>query len=270
MRIALVSLDQIWLDKEANYLRCRELVYKAMNNGCELAILPEMTLTGYSLDIAAIAESEAESFTLASFGILAVETQLDIVFGACLFDPDTSRPRNQFCLARPDGSSRPIYAKIHPFSFTGEDKVLEAGLQIGSFKVESGELGASICYDLRFPEIYAAMAPTCNATIVIANWPARRVAHWRTLLMARAIENQSYMLGVNRIGIDGNGNIYEKSTLVVAPDGTPLRPLVPGEEIDIYEIDLEESVRYRTAFPTIQDKRYALYREFFGVHSNVN
>jgi len=92
------------------------------------------------------------------------------------------------------------------------------------------------------------------------------VAHWRALLVARAIENQFYMLGVNRIGIDGNGLAYEKSTLAVTPDGTLLEPIVAGEELDIYDIDPQEAARYRAEFPTARDKRYTLYREFFGAY----
>jgi len=165
------------------------------------------------------------------------------------------------CLARADGTSQAIYAKIHPFSFAGEDEVLEAGGRLGTVSVGALRLGASICYDLRFPELYAAMAPACNAAIAIANWPARRIAHWRSLLVARAIENQFFMLGVNRTGIDGNQLAYEKSTMAVCPDGTLLEPLVAGEEMDIYDIDTEAAARYRAEFPTMRDKRYSLYCE---------
>ena len=96
-----------------------------------MAIFPEMTLTGYSLDMAAIVEPETGSPTLTRFVELAKGTGLDIVFGACLLDPATGRPRNQFCVARPDGTSRAMYAKIHPFSFAGENKVLEVGGRLG-------------------------------------------------------------------------------------------------------------------------------------------
>ena len=222
-----------------------------------------MTLTGYSLDPTAIGEVETGSFTLAHFGELAQEVGLAIVFGACLIDPSTNRPRNKFCVAWPDSTSRAIYAKVHPFSFSGEKEVLEAGGRLGAASVGALRFGASICYDLRFPELYAAMAPACNAAIAIANWPIRRVARWRVLLVARAIENQFHMLGVNRIGIDGSGLVYEKSTLAVAPDGTLLQPVMAGEELDIFDIDPEAAARYRAEFPTVRDKRYTLYREFF-------
>ena len=264
MRIALVSLDQRWKDKDANFLRCMDFAREAHGQGCELTIFPEMTLTGYSLDMTAIGEQGAGSNTLARFGELAKEVGHAIAFGACLINPATGRPRNQFCLARLDGSSRAIYAKVHPFSFSGEEKVLEAGGAVGISSVGTLKLGASVCYDLRFPELYSAMAPTCNAAIAIANWPVKRVAHWHALLVARAIENQFYMLGVNRIGSDGNGLVYEKSSFVVAPDGTLLEPVLAGEELDIYDVDPDAADRYRAEFPTVRDKRYSLYHGFFA------
>jgi predicted amidohydrolase len=264
MHVALVSLNQRWQDKDANFSRCADFARAASSHNCELVIFPEMTLTGYSLATDNAAEPELGSATLARFGELARDARLAIVFGACLFDPVTHRPRNQLCLAHADGTSQAIYAKIHPFSFAGEDKVLEAGGRLGTFSVGALRLGASICYDLRFPEMYAAMAPVCSAAIAIANWPARRIAHWRSLLVARAIENQFFMLGVNRIGIDGNQLAYEKSTMAVAPDGVLIEPLVAGEEMDIYDIDPEEAARYRAEFPTMRDKRYTLYRDLLG------
>jgi omega-amidase len=264
MRIALVSLDQQWMDKQANLARCASFVTEAKAFGCELVVFPEMTLTSYSLDMHSVAELEHESLTLSHFGILAKKAGLSIIFGACLIEDNERFPRNKFCLALPDGTSKAIYSKIHPFSFAGENKVLQAGSRVASVKIGMFEFGASICYDLRFPELYSAMAPTCNAAIVIANWPIKRVAHWRALIVARAIENQFYMFGVNRVGSDGNGLVYEKSTLVVSPDGFLHKPLVEGMEIDVYDIDIEDTARYRADFPTVRDKRYLLYRNLFG------
>jgi omega-amidase len=123
-------------------------------------------------------------------------------------------------------------------------------------------IGAAICYDLRFPELYAAMANHCDTIITIADWPTRRVSHWRSLLVARAIENQCFMFGVNRIGIDGNGLIYQKISIVVTPDGELLEPVILGHELDIYDIEPSDAAAtYRALFPTLRDKRYALYSD---------
>jgi predicted amidohydrolase len=270
MIIALVSLDQKWLDKKNNFSRCEALVDEASKHGAELVVFPEMTLTGFSMDMTVVAESEKESDTLSLFGELARTAGVTIVFGACLIDLETGNPRNQFCLALPDGSSAAIYAKIHPFSFAGEDKVLELGSENVVVSVGALRFGASICYDLRFPEMYSAMSASCNSAIVIANWPAKRIAHWKTLLTARAIENQFYAFGVNRIGTDGNGLIYEKSTLAISPEGYLLTPIFSGDELDIFNIDIDSVARYREEFPTVRDKRYPLYLKFFGGKNATN
>ena len=125
MFIALVSLDQHWQDKDANFFNCVEFVQQAHKYNCDLIVFPEMTLTGYSLDVDTLAEPEKDSPTLLRFGQLAKKYGLSIIFGACLINPLTNRSRNQFCIAHEDGSSFPIYAKVHPFSFSDEHKVIE-------------------------------------------------------------------------------------------------------------------------------------------------
>jgi omega-amidase len=262
MRIALASLDQAWLDRGANLARCRALALEAAGHGAALIIFPEMTLTGYSLDVAAVAEPAADSASLRGMAALAQEAGLAILFGASLVHPGQARPLNSLCLADAGGAAI-LYEKIHPFSFAGEDQALGAGARLGSASVGAFTLGCTVCYDLRFPEIYSLMARSCNGVVNIANWPARRIAHWHALLVARAIENQYFVFGVNRTGTDGNGLHYVKSSVVVTPDGALLEPVVAGAELDIYEVDPEQVARYRAAFPTVADKRFDLYRAFY-------
>ena len=261
MRIALASLDQQWHDKDVNFSHCRDFARDAARAKCQILVFPEMTLTGYSLEMG-IPEREVESMTMLRIGQLALETGMHLVFGVCLVNEQSQRPRNMFAVARPDGEVQALYAKVHPFSFAGEDKVLEAGDCVASFVAHGLRIGCAICYDLRFPELYAAMAQDCDAIITIANWPQRRIAHWRTLLVARAIENQLFSFGVNRIGSDGNGLSYEKSSMAVSPEGTVLSPVVERGEMDIYEINPDEARSYRDNFPTVRDKRLELYRTF--------
>lgn len=263
MRIALISLDQAWQDKEANLARCRELVEQARALECTLAIFPEMTLTGYSLDMGAVAESVQDSATLRGFEQLARESGINLVFGASLNQAMSDKPVNSLCVAHAEGKVEVPYAKMHPFTFAGEDKALSAGTHLGKVQLGELSLGCSVCYDLRFPEMYSAMAKSCNAVVNIANWPNRRVAHWRALLVARAIENQYFVFGVNRIGTDGNGLSYEKSSIVVSPEGQVLNALHSELELDVYDVDLNSVTAYRSAFPTVADKRYTLYKEFY-------
>jgi predicted amidohydrolase len=259
MRIALVSLDQRWHDKDANFARCEAFAAQARAAGSELLVFPEMTLTGYSMDVEAIVEPAAASPTVARFDALARRVGIDVIYGACLAGGPSLRPRNELRVARADGAAIPPYAKVHPFSFAGEDRVLEPGASLGVAALQGVTLGTSICYDLRFPELYAAMAPRAAGAVVIASWPAARVSHWRALLVARAIENQFYAIGVNRTGTDGHGLPYERCSMVVRPSGEVVAPQVSDGELDVYELDLAAVERYRRAFPTIRDKRPALY-----------
>ncbi|PKN15926.1 MAG: hypothetical protein CVU66_02785 [Deltaproteobacteria bacterium HGW-Deltaproteobacteria-23] len=263
MRIALVSMDQQWLSKDKNFGRCESLTHIAATHTCDLIVFPEMTLTSYCLDVEAIAESVHSSPTLKRFEYLARDTETSIIFGAVLMESANRKPENVLCLARKSGEAVPVYSKLHGFSFVGEDKVLSSGNRLGMISIGDLRLGCSICYDLRFPDMFSALALNCNAVVTIANWPAARVAHWRSLLVARAIENQLFVLGVNRIGTDGNGLQYESSSMIVSPDGKVLQPVFSFGELDIYDIDLEDVLQYRSSFPTVRDKRYDLYREFY-------
>jgi len=262
MRVALVSLNQHWLNKDINFARCVEFVQQARQLKCELIIFPEMTLTGYSLDVSQIAENEKSSNTLKRFSELAYQEGINIIFGACLIDGISHRPANHFCLALKTGESSAIYKKIHPFSFTGEDDIFAAGNYLKVSKLGTMNFVPTICYDLRFPELYAVMSSYCNAAIVIANWPSQRISHWRTLLTARAIENQFYMFGVNRTGMDGNQLLYEKSSFAINPDGNILEGESYSNEFDVYKFDSEIAMSCRDNFPTVRDKRYSLYKYF--------
>lgn len=260
MRLALVSLDQRWKNKEENFRRCADFVRKAKVLGSDVVAFPEMTLTAYSLDVVDVVEREHGSQTLQKFSHLADDAKVDVVFGACLAGDGLARPRNTLCVARRNGETLVCYSKMHPFTFAGEEKVFEAGNSLAVVQLGDLRLGCSICYDLRFPELFAAMASQCNAVINIANWPAGRVSHWRALLVARAIENQLFVIGVNRTGVDGNGLQYEMSSMAVAPDGTVLAPTHSEPEMAIYDVDPAMTHRHREAFPTVRDKRRELYR----------
>lgn len=264
MRIALISLDQHWLNKDENYRNCEKFVAQASSQGCELIIFPEMTLTGYSLDMQAIAELNKDAPTLQRFKRLAASTQTHIIFGACLFETTSAFSQNALCLATPKNDARLLYTKTHPFSFSGENKNLIQGEKLGMVDIGALHLGCSICYDLRFPEIYSVMAKKCNAIVNIANWPASRITHWTALLVARAIENQLFVLGVNRTGADGNDLVYIESSIVIRPDGSKIEPVYSEKEMKIYDIDLAEAEQYRQAFPTIKDKRYSFYRKLYA------
>ncbi|HUF51775.1 MAG TPA: nitrilase-related carbon-nitrogen hydrolase [Longimicrobiales bacterium] len=260
VHIALASLAAAWEQKEPNLERCRTLCAQAAALGAELVAFPEMTLTGFTMAAAAAAEAPTDSWTIRSFADCARAAGVAVAFGVVL--RTSARPVNCLVLVDSTGAERARYAKIHPFSHAAEDAHYDSGGALAAAPVAGMTLGFSVCYDLRFPELYTALAPACAALLVIANWPAARIAHWDALLTARAIECQCYMIGVNRTGVDGNGIGYPRSSRVIDPRGAVLQPEVVADELDLYTLDAAHVAAYRRAFPTLRDRRPDTYREF--------
>lgn len=258
MKIALISLEQKWEDKAHNLERCAGLMERASRMGAELVIFPEMTLTGFTMDAAQMAEPADASPSVEAFGALARNHHAGLIAGIALRAGD--KAANTLVAFSPQGGEVARYAKMHPFSLAGEDSHFQPGRTLARMRMQEFTLGFSICYDLRFPELYSALAKDCDMLVNIANWPKRRIGHWRTLLQARAIENQVYMVGVNRTGTDGNGLEYERSSAVVNANGEFLEPLASEGEMDVYEISRRGLDDFRAAFSTRQDRLPELYR----------
>lgn len=145
--------------------------------------------------------------------------------------------------------------KIHPFSFSGEDKYYIAGINPVIFNIDDSPCSVFICYDLRFPEIFKKVAKNVQAIFVIANWPASRKEHWETLLKARAIENQCFVIGVNRIGVDGNGITYHGASNIFDPSGNNILCGNDKDEFLTGEINLKDAAEVRSKFPFLKDMK---------------
>jgi len=258
MRVALISLNQAWENKDENFRVCRSFVKRAKSENVELVIFPEMTLTAFSMKIAETAEDFATSATLELFKQLAQEFQIAIVFGVVFQDGE--KATNNAVMVTNTGTINGCYSKIHPFTFAGEDMVFNGGSNICIVKLNSVTIGLTICYDLRFPEIYSALGTLCDLIINIANWPIKRIDHWNTLLKARAIENQLFMVGVNRTGTDANRLEYIKSSQVINPNGELLSPIESEAEFDIFEIDPNFTRKFKHIFSTTQDRKSSFYK----------
>ena len=184
------------------------------------------------------------------------------------------KARNTFVLAAPDGSTY-SYAKIHPFTYGGEGEHYEGGSSLTQVQVEDIRVSLSVCYDLRFPYVFWPLAETTDLYLIPANWPAKRRHHWQSLLVARAIENQAYVAGINRVGT-GGGIHYSGDSAIISPLGeticsaspplaqtdpastpetTSTPPAEAGETILYAEINPEEVAAVRSRFPFIQDRR---------------
>jgi predicted amidohydrolase len=258
MRLGMAQLDMAWEDKAANQETCRELVQKAANWGIDLLLFPEMTLTGFSMNITAIGEEMANSSTKEWFEGLASEHQLALGFGMVEKRGMQTKGFNRFIIVDKTGQTLLNYAKIHPFAYAGEDRFYEGGDQVVWADYQGWRLAPFVCFDLRFPEIFRA-AHCAQLHVVIANWPLSRHAQWRALLQARAIENQVYMAGVNRIGI-GNKIQYGGGSAIFGPQGEELALQNEGL-LWFADLDLTTVVACRRNFPFLNDRRPRLYQK---------
>lgn len=259
MKIGLGQLDMIWEDKKQNRIKCEQMIKEAKDNHVDLIIFPEMTLTGFSMHTDKISEDFKHSDTIAFFQKKSMEYHIAIVFG--YVERQVGKAFNRFVLVD-HGKLLIHYAKIHPFSFGEENLYYKGGNSLGQCIFKNFHMSAFICYDLRFPEIFQACSKRSEAMIVIANWPKPRVEHFRTLLKARAIENQCYVIGVNRIG-EGNGLIYEGSSGIYDPFGNLITKETNSEKLIIGEIDKDVVINYRKIFPQQEDKHFSLYCSFY-------
>jgi len=166
---------------------------------------------------------------------------------------DDQRPANSFVLAGPDGTVH-RYRKIHPFSHAEEEKYVRPGIDFVTVEVHGVRLSLFVCYDLRFADEFWALAADTDAYLVIANWPAKRRLHWQTLLRARAIENQAYVVGVNRVG-RGGGLDYSGDSAIIDPLGEVLASGAGVETVLVADIDPDHVASTRAHFRFLQDRR---------------
>ena len=255
MRVACCQFDIAWEDKRANYARVRELVGGAKLERGTMLLLPEMFATGFSMNAAAITEAP-DGPTAQFLADVAREHGLYVLGGVVLKDAaGAAQPRNEALLFDPAGERLCRYAKVHRFTFAGEDRHYAAGTAPAGCTVEGWRVQPTVCYDLRFPELFRGAAPRGSELIcVIANWPAARDAHWMALLKARAIENQAYVAAVNRCGRDPNVE-YSGRSQIVDPRGEVLQDAGGEERVVHAELDLDALRKYRAKFPALDDVR---------------
>ncbi len=255
MLLALVQMDLAWEDVAENHRRARRHLEEARDRGARFALLPEMFCTGFSMRSERIAQGPggpSESF------LRETARELSMWILASVPEAGEPRPRNMAILAAPDGSAT-RYAKIHPFSFGGEDRVYAGGDRIVTVAVEGLRVTPFVCYDLRFPEPFRLVAEDTDLFAVVANWPEPRCEHWRTLLRARAIENLCYVAGVNRVG-EGGGLRYAGDSALISPWGETLAEGSASEAVIVGDVDPAAVRDARVTFPVLRDRRPEAYR----------
>jgi predicted amidohydrolase len=252
MNVVAVQFDIAWEDKPANFAKVDQLCSAAGISEGSLVCLPEMFATGFSMDAVKIAEpygSETESF----LSQLSSKLKCYVLAGAAMRGRD-GKARNKALLYYPNGKLAGYYAKMRPFTPGGEKDHYTAGEKVTTVRVGELSLAPFVCYDIRFPELFRQAAAQSRPELfaVIANFPEKRSHHWITLLQARAIENQAYVVGVNRVGLDPFYT-YGGRSLIVNPAGEIIADAGSREGCISAALDLENLKKYRAGLPFLND-----------------
>ncbi|WP_395716163.1 carbon-nitrogen family hydrolase [Prosthecobacter sp.] len=251
MNVHLVQLDSIWEDPAANHAKARKLIAGAAPQPGSLIVLPEMFSTGFSMNLSVTAEPESGPTEQFLREIAALHQSC--VIGGLVTKTAGGRGWNQSLAIAPDGTLFTRYTKNRPFSLGGEDQVHQAGTNVNVFEWQGLKIAPLICYDLRFPELAReAVRAGAEVLVYIAAWPVRRFLHWITLLQARAIENQAYVIGVNRYGSDPQFS-YNGRSLIVDPHGVIIADAGEQERVLSAQIDSQIVRDWRSQFPALKD-----------------
>jgi predicted amidohydrolase len=254
VRVAGLQLDIAWEDPSENMRRADILADQAVAAGARLLVLPEMFATGFSMAAERVAIHADR--TRRYLSDLAGRTRCWVLAGYA--EPAAPRPMNAAALFAPDGSEGDRYRKIHPFSLSGEDTHYTAGTDLPTATVDGVRVTTLVCYDLRFPEPFRAAAAGTDLFVVIANWPAQRRHAWRSLLVARAIENQAYVLGVNRVG-EGDGLSYAGDSALIDPLGETVASLAGQAGVVCGTVESNTVAALRARYRFLDDRKPDVY-----------
>lgn len=213
LRLSLIQSDLHWEDKPRNLAMFDEKLADISAANTDLIILPEMFSTGFSMNPEQLSESMT-GITVNWMKNLSIAKKLGVC-GSFIAE-DKGLYFNRFCFFE-EGEVKHVYDKHHLFTMAGESEVYTSGTDAASFVFKGWKILPRICYDLRFP--VWCRSPLIDLQIYVANWPLPRLGAWDKLLMARAIENQCYVAGVNRVGKDGNGHPYQGHSVVIDAKG---------------------------------------------------
>lgn len=250
MHIAALQYDIAWEDKPANHAIVERMLKNAKLPAESFVVLPEMGDTGFSFNLDAIVDDRTLPWAIHT----AKQNRLWLQAGYAVRDENDNPPgRNCTSIINSQGEIEGTYQKVHPFSFGKEAEHFSGGDKLVLRRVGDAIVCPLICYDLRFPELFRIAAMHGAEVFTIgANWPSARQLHWETLLRARAIENQAYVIGVNRIGSDPKLS-YAGGSMIISPMGEILAHGGEDKKMLQAEIDLPALREWRTKFPALQD-----------------
>jgi predicted amidohydrolase len=256
VKVSIVQHDIVWEEPEATRAHVAPMIAKAAADGARLIVLSEMFATGFSMRPERVAEDEggpSEQFLLEQ----AAAHDAYLVASIAQRGSD-GRYRNNAIVAAPDATVR-RYAKIHPFTYSGEHDHYEAGVDHLTVSIDDVKMSVFVCYDLRFADEFWVLAKETDLYVVVANWPEARREHWRLLLRARAVENQAYVVGVNRVGT-GKSLVYTGDSAIIGPLGETLADCPEGEAVATAEVDPAIVSHARSTLPFLADRRDVIAR----------
>lgn len=258
-RISLIQMDIAFGKPEDNFKQVEKKIAAACKENCDIIVLPELWSTGYDLTrLLAIADNHAKS-TISFLKELALKHQVHIV-GGSIANNKGNGIYNSLIVIDKSGEVIHEYDKLHLFQLMDEHLYLKSGTSSGLFSLEDSTFASMICYDIRFPEwIRAHTTKGAEAIFVVAEWPKPRLAHWKSLLIARAIENQCYVIACNRVGADPD-NIFAGHSMVIDPWGEIIAEAGETEEILSAAIDLEKVTEVRKTIPIFADRKPEYYQ----------
>ncbi|MFT8348483.1 nitrilase-related carbon-nitrogen hydrolase [Clostridium saccharoperbutylacetonicum] len=254
MIIGIAQIDIAWENVNQNIIKIEDYIKKAAKDNVELILFPEMALTGFTMNINNLTLSEEEIIKWAKK--LAQNYNINIGLGFAI--RVNEKGKNIYAIVSNKGEILAKYSKIHPFSYGGEKEKFDSGDEISIYRINEFKLSSFICYDLRFPEIFQIASKEAQIITVAASWPQAREEHWITLLKARAIENQCYIIGINRIGF-GDGLYYNGASIFIDPNGKILNDINDKEGLIIKELRMEKVTEIKSIFNIKFDRREKLY-----------
>ncbi|MFD1773942.1 carbon-nitrogen family hydrolase [Paenibacillus rhizophilus] len=258
MKVSLLQLDIAFGNPEDNYAAAERAIRLAAARQPDCLLLPELWTTGYDLTrLSEMADPEGTA-ALAFIGGLAKEYGINIVAGSTSWQRAGGATNTMFAVNR-EGLPVLEYNKLHLFRLMDEHLYLQPGSSKGLFDLDGTPCAGVICYDIRFPEwIRAHMVSGAEVLFAAAEWPLPRLAHWRALLVSRAIENQCYVVACNRAGSDP-ANVFAGHSMIIDPWGEIVCEAGEGEEIVSGELDLAKVREARRQIPVFTDRRPELY-----------
>lgn len=257
MKAAIFQTDIIFENKAENLRRGLQLIKASADGGADICFFPEMSFTGFSMNIKLTGENDG--YTIRCMQKAALENNIAVGFGyVCL---KNGRGENHYAVADKTGRLLSDYVKIHSFAMGGENEDFASGNTLPKpFSIAGHRISTFICYDLRFPEIFRAAADRSSVMTLAANWPASRREHWMTLLKARAIENQAYIIGTNCCG-EQNGLKYSGDSMVVDPLGNVIAQSEQYKDSILFADIPSDTDKIRAQFPVLASRKKSLYKK---------